>query len=287
MTARLAATIALLFTTTASADPAAWRIEGPAGGTLTLLGSMHYLRDRDHPLPDLVDRLYAAADRVVMELDLDDIDPAELQGGFLAAATLPASEHLTDVLPQPLYAQARERAAALGIDLSLLDRFEPWFVAVTLLDAGMARLGYRADRGVEQYLLGLAARDGKQVTGLETIAAQISAFDRLSRQDQSALLEQTIDELDSAEAVMGAMVSAWREGKLAALADSLMADFNGFPDLYASLVVDRNAHWAEALKMMLAERQDTLVVVGALHLVGANNLIGMLEASGYEAVPAD
>lgn len=289
MTGRVNATLGLLWgllwATAGCADPAAWRIEGPAGGSLTLLGSVHYLRERDHPLPALVDRLYAHADRLVMEIDLDDIDPAALQGSFLAAATLSGSERLSNVLPTPLYARARDRAAALSVDLTLLDRFEPWFVAVTLLDVGMSGLGYRADLGVERYLLDRAAGDGKSIAGLETVADQIAVFDRLSRKDQGALLEQTIDEIDTADGVMGEMVAAWRDGNLDGLADSLMDDFDGFPDLYAALIVDRNARWADKLETMLADERDTLVVVGALHLVGANNLIGMLEARGHSVTP--
>ena len=33
------------------------------------------LRERDHPLPSSVELVYDDAERLVMELDLDDIDP--------------------------------------------------------------------------------------------------------------------------------------------------------------------------------------------------------------------
>ena len=68
----LALLAALLPAALASADPAAWRVTGRNGGEVTLLGSMHVLRASDYPLPPLVDQLYAQADTLVMELDLDD-----------------------------------------------------------------------------------------------------------------------------------------------------------------------------------------------------------------------
>ena len=70
----------------AAADPAAWRVTGPGGGELTLLGSMHVLRASDHPLPPSVDALIDRAELIVMEIDLDDVDAAAQQRTILSTA---------------------------------------------------------------------------------------------------------------------------------------------------------------------------------------------------------
>lgn len=273
--------------TAAAADPAAWSLTGERGNEVVLLGSVHYLRAEDYPLPERIERLYAEADRLVMEIDLDDIDPRELQSRLLAAAMLPPDSGLRDVLDPAVYALAETKARELGIDLGMLDRFEPWLVAITMLDLGMARLGYRPDRGLEQQLLGWAARDGKPITGLETIATQIGVFEGLGSRDQQALLEQTLGELDNADAVMGDMIAAWREGELESLAASLMGEFDEFPGLYDSLVVDRNSAWVAGIEALLAEDADYLVVIGALHLVGQDSLVELLEARGIDVNPIE
>jgi hypothetical protein len=246
------------------------------------LGSVHYLRDQDYPLPDIVDELYARAEVIVMELDLDDLDPLRSQSQFLAAAMLPAGQRLADVLSDEVYAQAKARADTLGIDIGMLERFEPWLVAVTMLDLGMGRLGYRSDRGVEQYLLRKAGDDGKEVRGLETLDAQIAIFDGLSNVEQQAMLKQTLEELGTADEAMTQMVAAWRAGELEGLADLLMREFAAFPRLYAELVVDRNDDWLEPLEVLLADPRPHLVVVGALHLVGEHSVIESLAARGLQ-----
>jgi hypothetical protein len=282
--ARLATTAALAVTLLAPAagraDPAAWRVRDDAGRELWLLGSVHFLRSQDYPLPPIIDELYDAADALVMELDMDDLDPLASQAAFVGAAMLPDGTGLADAVAPQVYRLAEERAASYGIDLRLLDRFEPWLVAVTLLNGGMAQRGFRADVGVEQYLLGKAAADGKEILGLESLATQIAVFDDLSAADQEALLMQTLQELDSPEAAITEMVEAWRDGRLETLADQLTEEFTAFPDLYDAIVVDRNEAWIDEMERLLSEGRNYLVVVGALHLVGEHSVVDLLRRRG-------
>jgi uncharacterized protein YbaP (TraB family) len=277
----LLALAALCFAASAHAGPAAWRVTSEMGGELWLLGSVHLLRAADHPLPEVVDELYAQAGTLVMEIDLDDIDAAQSQQEFLAAAMLARGTTLPDVLAPETYALAQTRARAMGIDLALLKGFEPWLVAITMLELGLARLDFRPEYGIERYLLNKAELDGKEVLGLETIATQIAIFDDLPADQQEALLEQTLAEIDSAEEVMNQMVDAWRSGELEALAATLMADFADFPELYSTLVIDRNMRWIETLEALLKKPERHLVVVGALHLVGEHNVVDLLAGAGF------
>ncbi len=109
---------ALLFPTAqAGADPAAWRIEGARGGEVTLLGSMHVLRAVDYPLPRAVDALFDNAEVLVMELDLDDVDPVADRDLILRAATLTPGRTLRSVVAGDVYSLAERRASQLGVDL--------------------------------------------------------------------------------------------------------------------------------------------------------------------------
>jgi uncharacterized protein YbaP (TraB family) len=268
----------------AGADPAAWRIEGTRGSEVTLLGSMHVLRAADYPLPRSVDALFDNAEVLVMELDLDDVDPVADRNIILRAATLTPGRTLRSVVTRDVYSLAERRAGQLGVDLGLLQNFEPWFVAVTLLDQGMRKVGFEPERGLEQYLLGKARVTRKEIVGLETLSMQIGIFDALPPSSQQMMLEQTLQELDDANSAMVDLATAWRAGQLETMSEELLDDFDGFPGLYDTLVTNRNATWVGALEKYLKDGHRYLVVVGALHLVGRNNVIDMLAARGHEVV---
>lgn len=263
----------------ARGDPAAWRVS-EGRGELWLLGSVHYLREKDYPLPAVVDELYARADGLVFEIDLDHVDPAEAE--FTSAARLPPGASLATELGPELYGLADARAREFGVDLAPLDRFEPWLAAITLLDRGMAAHGFDAGRGIEQYLLAKAQHDGKHVQGLESLAAEIHVFDDLSAADQRSLLEQTLDELETPERSVEPLVTAWRDGRADELGRALLTDFADFPALYDSLVVDRNRAWTPELERHLAAGDRLLVVVGALHLVGPHSVVDLLRRDGHD-----
>jgi uncharacterized protein len=280
----LAGLAALGATFAAPADPAAWRVAGKGGGEVALLGSMHVLRASDHPLPESVDALYTRSELLVLELDLDDLPATTLQSALLGAALLPPGTVLRDVLDADVYRLAEQRSAELGIDLGLLQRLEPWLVAVTMLDQGVRRLGFEAERGLEQFVTARARRDGKEILGLESVETQIAIFDGLDARQQQAMLEQTLKELDSAADTMDDMARAWRDGSLDTLTDGLLAEFDDFPGLYATLVTDRNGRWVTEIERYLTDGRRYLVIVGALHLVGPGSVIELLKARGHEVI---
>ena len=163
----------------------------------------------------------------------------------------------------------------------LLDRTLP---IITEPDSAkkLRKLGFQSERGVEQYVVGRARAAGKQVVGLETIEFQMGLFDSLPREQQQALLEQTLDELDEGAATLDEMVAAWRAGELEALSAELFEEFADYPGLYEKLVTKRNSAWVPAFEGMLDDGGRHLVVVGALHLVGPGNVIELLKKRGHD-----
>ncbi len=282
----IALAVAALCSAVAAASPPAWRVTAGADAEMWLLGSVHLLREEDHPLPPIVDALYESAETIVFELDLDDLDPAETQTEFLAAAVLADGRTLAQHLDSAVYERAEAATAMLGFELRLLERFQPWFAAITLLELGLQRQGIRAENGVEHYLLGKAIDDGKAVLGLETVAEQLAVFAGLSADEQQGLLEQTLDELDAPSGAVDELIDAWRGGHLDVLAAELGAEFEQFPELYAALIVDRNQKWIDALEAHFAAPEPRLVVVGALHLVGEHSVIDLLRERGWSVEPA-
>jgi uncharacterized protein YbaP (TraB family) len=280
---RLLALLPLFFCGLAHAQPAAWRANHPnAAGELLLVGSIHVLRGEDYPLPGIIDRLYSQADAIVMELELDTIDSFSMQSALMSAAMIDGGRSLRSLIGAELYELTEVEAAELGVPLAMLEQFEPWFIAITLSSLGILQLGYQADMGLEQNLLARASRDGKDIRGLESLADQVDVFDSLTEPEQRALLEQTLQELETTDAMMEQLIEAWKQGQLEELASELLQDFENFPRLYEKLVADRNSLWADRLTGMVATGGRLLVVVGALHLVGDDSLLDLLAERGFE-----
>ena len=258
-----------------------WRLRGGAG-TVFIAGSLHQLRRDRAALPPSYGQAYGQAERLVMELDMDAISPAALAGELLGRAIDPQGRSLRDGLPPASWRALQPRLAGLGLPEAAIDRFEPWAVALLLASAEFLQRGYTPDSGVEGQLQARAATDRKPIDGLETPAQQLELFDGLPRSDQVQLLEVTLKELDSVGPRLDALEGAWRAGDLSRLDALLLSDYRQRSALYQRLVVRRNQAWVAPVKELLRRSDDTLVVVGLMHLLGEQGLIALLRQQGLK-----
>jgi uncharacterized protein YbaP (TraB family) len=288
MTRSFAALALALLTTVAAGRAVAedrgvlWTLQGRQN-TVYLLGSVHVLRPGDAALPRAALDAYADAEQLVMEIDLDDAavgDPLAIAQQMQASAALPAGQSLQSVLGSD-YAEVAQRASEAGLELAMFDRFQPWFVATLLLQLELAKRGFDPALGIEQQLAGRAVADRKPIMGLETPAQQFAVLSGLSLADQKRFLLMTLDESAQADAELEQLLAAWRKGDITALAALLSDEFERFPQLYRPLTEDRNRAWVGQLGDLLDDRDDYLVVVGALHLVGRNSVVDLLRQRGY------
>jgi uncharacterized protein YbaP (TraB family) len=260
-----------------------WTIDG-RHNTIYLLGSVHLLRDSDGVLPVAAEEAYADAERIVMEIDLDDpsiADASTMLAEMQRAALLPEGQTLRRILG-PDYAEIERQVRKSGLELAALDRFAPWFVATMLMQLELAERGFRPELGIEQRIAERAGRDVKPIEGLETPASQFALLGGLPMPEQKRFLEMTLEDTSDLDEELEALLAAWRTGDTTALARLLTDAYQEFPELYGPLTEDRNRAWVEDLEDLLEEdRDDYLVVVGALHLVGRNSVVDLLRKRGY------
>lgn len=266
-----------------AADSLVWALQG-ARNTVYLAGSIHLLRPDGAPLPEPIERAYRDAESLVMEVDLDDLDP--LAGArFTAAHGVYGSDRsLRATLGEERWSALDALASQLGLAPQMLERFEPWAVALLLSVTQLQQAGLSVDAGVEQQLAARAASDRKPITGLETIEQQLGLFDALPEAEQTRFLELALAETSTLVGQIDAIEAAWRQGSLAELEALLARDYARFPELFDALVARRNRAWIPALRQLLERDENVLVVVGALHLVGDRSVLALLRATGLEPV---
>jgi uncharacterized protein YbaP (TraB family) len=258
-----------------------WRVRDGAG-TVYIAGSLHQLRRDRAGLPPSYGLAYGEAERLAMELDMDAISPAALAGELVTRALAPDGRSLREGLPPATWRALQPRLAGLGLPEAAIERFEPWAVALLLASAAFLEQGYTPASGVEGQLQARAAADRKPIDGLETPAQQFELFDGLPRTDQLQLLEVTLKELDGMGPRLDALEGAWRAGDLSRLEALLLDDYRRRPDLLERLVVRRNAAWVAPVQGFLRRPDDTLVVVGLMHLLGDRGLIALLRQQGLK-----
>ena len=271
-------------TCAASAGPV-WSIHRPGGGTVYLAGSVHVLDTARSRLPPAFDSAWRDAERVVMELDMDDLDPAAAASFLAAHATIGDGENLRTLLGAERFARVDTQARALGLSLDSVAQLEPWAVALALTQLQLVKLGLDPAQGVEQQLTERARAEGKPIAGLETIDEQLGVLDGLSSMDQARFLELTAGESDSMATELDGILTAWRRADTAALERLLLVEYERLPTLYGPLVTDRNRRWLPQIEALLARPDDTLVVVGTLHLVGPDGLLALLKDRGLVPTP--
>lgn len=271
-----------------------WSIAAAAGQPVTMwethgdhnriyiLGSIHLLRASDYPIPSVIYEAYDEAETLIMELDMDDMDPFQTQALVMELGMLKNGATLESTLGHRDYAKAVTLAESIEIPLEMLAGTKPWLAAVTIETMMLTRVGFDPANGIEMHLMARAANDGKNVTGLETARQQIEMLNNLSPKAQNEMLMQTLAEGGQIEAVLDEIIRAWRTGDTAYMEETLLEDMAGSRELYKSIVVDRNKDWVQQIAALLDDDDDYLIVVGTMHLIGKNGVPQLLRNRGMQ-----
>ena len=268
----------------ARGESSVWVMKG-AKNTVYLAGSVHALPPGHSDFPPQLERAYAASRTIVMEVDLDDMDPLEAVEFVTTRGTLPEGQTLEGVVGAEQYAKVSKLASTLEVPELVIARLEPWAAAMVLTQFALTRTGYEAQLGIDMQLVERARTDGKPVDGLETVEEQLGVFDARSFEEQTRFLLDSADDVPLLADDLKHLITAWRAGDLKALERELEKERVHAPELYDELLGARNRRWLPKIEALLKRDQDVLVVVGALHFVGKDGLLELLKRDGYKPVP--
>ncbi|MCE9924719.1 TraB/GumN family protein [Aeromonas media] len=272
----------LLLPLNAFADPAFYRIS-KGNEQHWLLGSIHAGKPSLYPLPDPVERAWQQSRALVMEVDMTHISQAQWQE-MGAITRLVDGKTLKDHLPMDLYRRTLIAAGQNGLTEAMLAPLRPWFAAITLTQAALERTGFRGEFGVDQHFAKRANDGGKPIVGLETLLEQLGYLASVG-DNQTLMLESTLDELPELEKGFTEVMAAWQNGDQATLINLLkeeMAPPKLQTWLEQTLLAERNRNW---VKKWPGLPNESFIVVGALHLYGEQGLLALLEQQGWRITP--
>ena len=270
--------------------PLLWKVSD-GDNAVYLLGSFHLLRASDYPLSPDVDKAFQRATAVVFEIAPEEMDSPALGLQMGQAAMRTDGTQLDSELPATTRARLAAWLAAhgdalqkTGVPPQMLQMFEPWFVGLTVSMIDMANIGLDPRLGLDRHFAEAAKAAGKATAGLETGAQQIAFLDGMDHDEQLQFLQESLEESGASRDELERLHAAWRRGDVRTLWDGMAADMKRqYPKLYQHIDVDRNDAWVPKIAQRLAApgHDDTLVVVGALHLLGSDGVVEKLRAKGY------
>ena len=262
----------------ADPGPALWVIRD-ADSTIYLFGTVHVLRPETVWRSHRVEAAFDSASEVWFEIsnpaDQAAMIPLIRQHGL--SPDQPLSHRLTANELNALQLAAH----SVGSGAAQMDSFRPWLAALTLSIAPLVEAGYDPNSGVELTLRPRAVAAGKTVKGLESIDEQVRIIAGFSEPAQMAFLRATLDSFEDAPTELDAMVNAWAAGDLATFKRVTSEGMReSGPEVYRSLLTDRNRRWAGQIQTMLEGSGTVFIAVGAAHLAGDDSVIDFLEARG-------
>lgn len=259
-----------------------------------LFGTIHVPDPRIANFPASLDQAIASSDEIVNEMPLDNSNPMSMMASF----QLPAGQSLTTQLTPTLHARL-EKAFQSGhppLPIAPFEHFKVWAVAaqVALLDHLMEMMS--GGKAIDMNIHDKGKAAGKKTSGLETEAEQLQVFDGLNKDEQSRLLEQTLDQRDKdlkdGKDPVAKLMSLYVAGDEAPLLAELNAGFDSTKPLdqklLKRLITDRNKIMTDRLVVKLkGPPRAYFVAVGAAHLLGDDGVIAQLKKKGMtvERVP--
>lgn len=264
----------------APAESCLWKVSSDEG-FFYLQGSVHFLKSDNYPLDPAIEQAYASSRTIVLEADIGEMASSAAQQRIMQMALLPGTNTLKQALSDTTYQRLSEACRKSNIPPIALDKFKPWFAAMTLTLVRLQNMGFAPQYGLDHYFYNRAKADEKKIEGLESIDFQLRLLDSLSAVSPDDVITRALDDLTLIERDITRLETAWKEGDIKTL-DALMAQsFRDYPELHKTFVLDRNRRWIKTLKQLPERNEPCMVVVGAGHLSGEGGLLQLLIKEGF------
>ncbi len=271
--------------------PLLWKVSD-ADNSVYLLGSFHLLKPNDYPLSKDVDAAFADAESLVFEMTPEEMASPALGMQMGQAALRTDGSKLDSELSPATVALLEDWIAGNGAELQktgmtaqALQMFEPWFAGLMISIVEMTKQGLDPKLGLDSHFAELATKAAKPTAGLETGAEQIAFLDGMGKEEQLQFLTEALTEAKEGSSETTRLHKAWRAGNAKLLWEDMGVEMKKeYPRLYQRINVARNNAWVPKIERRLAApgTDDTLVVVGALHLLGSDGVVEKLRAKGYK-----
>lgn len=262
------------------AQTSLWEVS-KGSNKMFIAGTIHVLAESDYPLPKAFDDAFHASDMVVFETDMKKMESTAFQQTMIETLSYPQGQNLQQVLSPVAYRSLEEYCLEQGVPMQMINQFKPGMVSIILTMMELKSQGYTA-AGVDKYFALKAEQVGMPVGELETVKEQLSFLADMGKGSESDFILYTLEDMKELPSFISEMKKLWREGKQADMDTLAVLPMKAeFPQLYKSLLVERNRNWLPKIEGMFKTDAVELIMVGTLHLVGTDGILNQLKEKGY------
>ena len=228
--------------------------------SVRLLGSLHMVPAGQEGVPDWAREAYAWSEALVVEHD-----PPTFLPFFKSPIELRAQ------IPGEIYDALTRFWPAEG-PLSPLNQLRPWAALM-----GVALLSVDATEGIEPRFLRWLSTDPKPVSYLEEAQHVAKSLDAVDQADIVRALALALQDRNVLQERLVQMHEAWIRHDRSRLLDiASTAPLFALPNLRKAALENRNRAWIPRIEALLGSERRTLIVIGALHLCGPQNVEQLL-----------
>lgn len=249
------------------------------GNTIYLGGTVHLLRKEDYPLPAAFEKAYNVSDVLVFETDTKALADPNLGAQVMQKGMYQDDRTLETVLSEEVYARLKEACKKQNIPIGMMSKMKPGLVVTTLSAMQLKKEGLGQD-GVDIFFTNKGEKDKKEIQQLEGIDFQIDRITTMGEGNENEFVKYSLEDLVGMKEKMAELLSDWKTGK--AMNDEIKSMKTDYPDMYKSLLVDRNNNWMPKILSYLENGTKAFVLVGSLHLHGTDGILYLLEKQGYK-----
>ncbi len=257
-----------------------WKVEGPGiKKGCYLFGTMHLIKKEHFYFPSKLVKLVEKSDALVMELpglpnQLEAMKYVTLKEGSFFDFFTP--EQTDSIL---VWAKEKMGMSEESFRTSM-SKMKP-FVVVQMATQ-MQFIG--KTESYEMTLDHIAREKGLKIYGLETVAEQMSFFDKLTPEQQTRMVMDGLRDGDAVVELTQKMQELYKGQHVDSLFLMIQQEGGVMADEQSSFLDQRNEKWIPQI-VDLASKQKVFIAVGAGHLGGPNGVIRLLQKQGYTVTP--
>ena len=274
---------------TAAGDGAAkhflWKVTGPKGGVVYLLGTIHAGKADFYPLPPIIEDSFKESDTLIEEIDISEPgEAARVQQGLIETGSYPNSDTITNHLSEVTRSHLAAYVKNGGLPEPAIAHMRPWLVSMLVLQLEMKRMGIDPSYGLDRHFLEEAQQSHKQISALEDAGSQIKLFSSLSEEFQDRLLLSSLVDMEKSHDVFDLLTRAWQAGDPAAMQKVITGSVRDYPQLkplMTKLLDERNTAMTAKIERFLQTPKSYFVAVGAGHLVGDQGILSQLRRKNF------